>query len=428
MSLIIINVVPVYKPNSILYMKQLFVIFCTLFCLSTVSAQKNYLPGNIKKNSGETVEGFIDYKGWDINPKQIKFRTSAESPVVVYTISDLISFEVTGKDKFVRADITEDMKPVNVSDLNNIPEKPSVNTTVFLRELFRNERIGLYFLKDFKYHFFVQDGNGKFDELIYQVTFSSDYSKVVNRSVFQNQLLTYFPERRSDADVVAALAKLNYIEKDLTNFFYYITNTRPKKHEKVKPVLFAGTGVAFSTMKVTGATKIADHSIKSSTSPLFFIGADFGTRRGGPALLRLQAQYYSANYQSSYLRPYGGYTAEDERYTLKMSTIKASMGLIYQFWRSDRNVAYGGMEVSGNFSSYKENVLTLRDTLAGTTRTTKDPLVFEGTWFGVHLLAGYQLNKKIDISAVGKLMGSFSNMDLIGVKPSLYEIRVGYRF
>ena len=32
-------------------------------------AQQNFIPGTIIDKEGSTIEGFIDYKNWDKNPK-----------------------------------------------------------------------------------------------------------------------------------------------------------------------------------------------------------------------------------------------------------------------------------------------------------------------------------------------------------------------
>ncbi len=99
------------------------------------------------------VNGFVDYKEWSKAPSAISFKISLDENAVSYTVEDILGFEITGKEKYIRARIKKDMMPVKIQDFNVLPAEKVVTETAFVRELFRNDRIGLYIYRDFKDHF-----------------------------------------------------------------------------------------------------------------------------------------------------------------------------------------------------------------------------------------------------------------------------------
>ena len=82
-----------------------------LVCLTGVSlaySQENFVAGSIIKLNGDTVKGYVDYRNWERNPNQIKFkeRESAEKtgpvgdrlgcPAIRYRDSCMTSLSLTG--------------------------------------------------------------------------------------------------------------------------------------------------------------------------------------------------------------------------------------------------------------------------------------------------------------------------------------------
>jgi hypothetical protein len=59
-----------------------------------VLAQKNYQSAFIVNNNGDTVKGFIDYREWYVNPKQIKFKSANDGTVKDFTSRDIRAFKV----------------------------------------------------------------------------------------------------------------------------------------------------------------------------------------------------------------------------------------------------------------------------------------------------------------------------------------------
>lgn len=99
-------------------------------------AQKNYQPAIVIKNNGDTLEGYIDYREWYVNPNQIQFKTKDKKNVEKYRPQDIQAFMVGG-------DLYKS-KSVDVERISNLQTfatvvyytNPVVNDSlVFLRTL-----------------------------------------------------------------------------------------------------------------------------------------------------------------------------------------------------------------------------------------------------------------------------------------------------
>src|ERR1700733_3263657 len=76
------------------FYKLLFLLF--LLPLFTL-AQSNYKPGYVVTLKGDTLRGFIDYKGWDSNPTAISFKKAiSDNKPKVLTISNIGFFNIEG--------------------------------------------------------------------------------------------------------------------------------------------------------------------------------------------------------------------------------------------------------------------------------------------------------------------------------------------
>lgn len=408
-------------------MKRFAFLCIFLFCSLLLCAQSNFLPGTITKSTGEIENGFVDYKEWAKNPSRISFKKGTDAIASSYSVDDLLGFEVMGKEKYIRASIKKDMMPVKINDLKVLPSVKVESVIAFVREIFRNDRIGLYIYRDFKDHFYVSETNGEFVELVYGVTANGE--DVLENNAFRDQLLNYFPELRNKVKVTGNLERLRYRETDLTGFFYMATNTKAKPKQKIKPVFFAGTGIALSTLKVSGYNEISLMDYKTSISPFLFAGVDIITKRNlGAFVIRPQVYFYNLNYEGTYTKDALGGSKEEAKYVLKSTNFNVSLGGLYNFWIKPKQKVYAGLEVVGNFSKYKENELTRRNLTTGSVSEVYHLLEYESSWFSVNAMAGAVFMERFEIAVTARLTGSFSTMLGTNVKPSIYLLKLGYRF
>lgn len=96
-------------------------------------AQQNFQPGSIQKTTGETIQGWIDYRAWDKNPKSIRFKENETGAATTFTLFDLSSFTITGKDSYKKAIVSKDMRTVDEREISAMTRDTTVTDTAFLR-------------------------------------------------------------------------------------------------------------------------------------------------------------------------------------------------------------------------------------------------------------------------------------------------------
>lgn len=155
-------------------MKKL--LFVTLLLLFSVFGfcQSNFKPATITLSDGSSINGLIDDREWIKNPRIIRFMKDENSSIEKFTTNDLRSFHIKDGDFYMKAIVQKDMRPVDVSKLNNdLLTTDTVETdTVFLRKVNACPEFELYVLTDVKNHFYIKEANGEFEELIYKVYIS----------------------------------------------------------------------------------------------------------------------------------------------------------------------------------------------------------------------------------------------------------------
>jgi len=89
---------------------------------------------------------------------------------------------------------------------------------------------------------------------------------------------------------------------------------------------------------------------------------------------------------------------------------------------------YVGVGSSVSISGYTSNEFTKNDVSANTTTVYKNYYTYEKAWLGISASAGTVIKNKLEINASAKLLGTFSDMLNIGIKPGIYSLRAIYRF
>ena len=108
-------------------------------------AQKNFQPGYIINNSGQKIEGFIDYRKWDRNPDKISFMVTMEGEPITYSPLDIKSFYVKDEmsyylkdEMYISAIVDIDKSPYSISELTQDFNGKFEKEVVFLKS-FRQE-------------------------------------------------------------------------------------------------------------------------------------------------------------------------------------------------------------------------------------------------------------------------------------------------
>ena len=80
------------KPKDLIDKIALSII--CIFLVQPAFCQENYLTGYVVLTGGDTLHGFIDYRGWDRSPDLIFFKLNLSDDKTEYTPIDIRGFSV----------------------------------------------------------------------------------------------------------------------------------------------------------------------------------------------------------------------------------------------------------------------------------------------------------------------------------------------
>lgn len=129
-----------------------YVIFIVLITQVAYS-QANFQQGEVIKTTGDTLEGFIDYRSGGINPYKISFKETLNSETTIYMPLDIKGFNVFGE-RYESAIIETEISPTNNQNLELSAELNLKIDTAFLQAIVIGEK-SLYF-------YFNKCGNTQF--------------------------------------------------------------------------------------------------------------------------------------------------------------------------------------------------------------------------------------------------------------------------
>ena len=406
-------------------------LFVIAVLISSVSlGQSLYKPGFVVKNNGDTIQGWIEYLQWERNPDNIRFRNSAsDEKSSSYHVNDLNYFEVTGFDRYVKAVVMKDTRPVELSRLTMVTEDTVLRDTVFLRVLVEAP-LSLFELYDSKPHYYIKNQGKDYVELQYKVYLVDSDTRVLRSYLFRDQLQLLLTEAGKSDVLIPKLKTAEYrkreistLVKKLNEILYDSGYSYIVPKSKLNPSIFIGAGLAFSSLKYTGpADYLSNLDYSSSTQPLFLAGVDIPIGRNLQQLvLRAELSWFSLKYKGF------GHPglADSVTYHLKASNLSPSISFLYNLINRDKNKLYLGAGLAYNFTTYPENSLTLKSPYI---RELSPHLDLEKGWLSFNARAGYILNKKFELATVTKFGGSFSNFMSFGLRPYIVYASLNYHF
>jgi hypothetical protein len=381
-------------------------------------------------NNGDTIKGWIDYRQWEYNPKTIRFKSDLTMDGSrTYSIDDLLQFEVTGSDKYIKAIVSKDMRPVDINYLENARDTTEMDTA-FLRVLLQGT-VSLYRLEDTKAHFYYKAPGKDYQELIYKV-FLND-GKLSRQHSFRDQLRQFFPNSFDLEALPAILLNAEYKENDLVRLVEKINNSIPggttayKVTQVKQPVSFyAGAGIVYSGLTYSGIQRHpANLDYSKNIKPLLAGGVDFHIGRNHQ---RLFLRFELAWFQLSYEGRNDPDSPDSIYYNLKINNLSPSFSVLYNAINTPGGKLYFGAGIAYNLSGYSKNMMGQRYAASSDFSYSSPFLALEKKWTSMHVKAGYLLNNKIEFAGAFKLGGSFSNFTGLSLDPSLAFLSVNYHF
>jgi hypothetical protein len=154
-------------------MKNLYIFFALfIFAPLFSSAQANFKSGYMITLQGDTISGFINYKDWNVNPKEIAFKKdSIGGESQLYTTADLSAFAINGYEYYKRyaGKISWD----RVENTTMLSVKMDTDTrygVFFFRVISTGKNVTLYKYTDrLKERFFIAENGRQPVELAYHM-------------------------------------------------------------------------------------------------------------------------------------------------------------------------------------------------------------------------------------------------------------------
>lgn len=190
--------------------------------------QQNYQPAKVTTLAGDTLRGFINYRGWDRNPRVVSFKPDLQAPEQLFHPLDIKEFSVSNE-RYAGAKVKVEDSPQDLDKLSTTATPSYRADTVFLRALIAGPK-SLYQYKmtnASRTYFYIQQGSS-FDLLVYKrYKQPGDGPAVVqSNNTYQDQLSLYLADCPT---MERRLKGARYVASSLQRLFadYYAGTSRP---------------------------------------------------------------------------------------------------------------------------------------------------------------------------------------------------------
>src|ERR1700712_4034754 len=167
-----------------------FVTILLLFSTSFVLAQANYHKGSFVDNTGQTKQGYINYREWKQNPKYIEFKNLPED-AKAQTIYPQATKGVVidGFEQYYTYTGKISQNKTSFTDLNESRDTTTRYGAFFFKLVTTGDKLTLYAYTDsLKTRFFLQERQEKPFELLYQQYYINQKSSTRVEATYQQQL------------------------------------------------------------------------------------------------------------------------------------------------------------------------------------------------------------------------------------------------
>ena len=257
--------------------------FCYLFILpicNKLKAQGQLKPCSIINLKGDTLTGFIEYYGWDNNPKKIKFRSTASSTETEYRPTEIREFHVNGE-IYEAAIVQKETSPRSINYITQTDALRIEKDTSFLLLLIKGSKSLYYCKPDGEEHSLYIKQNNNIELLLYK-----KYSSIINgvtQIVERKDYITQLSEYLGDCSTVFGnISNIRYSKDHLLSMFknYYKCIGSNESYIKNKEPIKAKFGIAGGpqlTNPVFKSNSETYNEVESSVfnKPVSFTGAVF---------------------------------------------------------------------------------------------------------------------------------------------------------
>jgi hypothetical protein len=370
-------------------------LFLPLFSL----AQSNYKPGYVVRLNGDTVHGFINYREWDKNPKNISFKnTLGNSAAENFTPQNINEFAVNGYEYFKRFVVKISQDQVEMSNVKQGADTSYITAAVFLRVLTPGKNVSLFgYTDEIKTRYYILAGTEtQPQELVYRVYYSLENStlqKIDNRYRVQ---LEYLAQKYnvSNNELETQISNAEYQEADLAKITRVINGETAKQFtpkSRLGTRWYAGFGVTDNNLSFVGVIKYPNNS---STYPKVSAGFDLFLNKSTQRLfLRAELSLTENDHSFSYGPDASSYSSSLDNVIQR--NISLSPQVVYNIYNADNFKLFINIGVQLNLSFYNNYHFT--EKVSNITTVTNEFPKFPQSSFSFPAKAGAVLNKRIEI-------------------------------
>lgn len=407
-------------------------LLCTLFLgliTNGLQAQKNYLPGTLTLNSGESLTGYIEYRNWSRTPTQIEFKRTPDAGAQTYTLTLLKGFEIKDADKFRKAVIWKEVEPGSFSALR-YDSLPRRQDTVFLRSVVEASTLSLYEYTDERSHFYIQPAGDTLQELLNPSVYNTATGQFNTRAVYRDQLKLHAIGHPQRQQLYRKIEAAPYRETHFKAIVLQlageerVTYVTPEKAITSRQA-FVAAGMIFSTTfsrdRASLVTPYKKQSFQLSGGVDFF-----SLKRFQNMFFRAELRAGTSSYQDEYWEAdYRISQSTLHQYDVDYLYLNPAVHVLFPFLRTDNAQVYGG----GGFSytilkSTRYNHTMTNGTNGSVEEGSRDEYASVHGRGGTLLTLGWMYKRRIEL----KVFRNLGGMIIPDVQSKYNGVFIGYRF
>lgn len=382
-----------------------FLLSILLVSVLSANAQTNYKPGYILTPQRDTVKGYVDYREWGRNPRQIFFKTSLNPDAQKITVSNANGFGINGIEFYDKAVVPVSTASVDINRLSVGIDTAYVTDTVFLKVRVNGSKLTLFELNtDERTLFYLKDKTTGTLTALNQYTFlGEDNHTIVYSNRYIGQLITfantYYP---NDKKLNDQIIRSGYNADDLKRIVLKLNGDAGATQTVVDNGgirYFISAGVANRKLSYSGNdAPFSNGKSTTSISPMVSGGVDFLiNKRTQKTVFRIEAGVSTALYKLAESRLVNAATQNilDRSFEVKQTAISIVPQVIYNFYSTAGLKIFGDFGVGANLNIFKDQKYRSVDK-DGFVRDTKD-YELEGFQITIPIKIGVQVGNSLQI-------------------------------
>lgn len=258
------------------------------FIFHIANGQVKFKQGYVIKQSGDTLQGFIDNRNWGGNPDKISFKENLNGENIYYTPLDIRGFSVLDE-IYESAIIETEISPTNMQNLEFGSELNLKVDTAFLQAMIIGRKSLYFYLNNYGNSQFYIKTDSTFEFLAYKKYIESVV--VENRALHKSKTIKTFENKKYLAQLMLYLDDCPNIESRIENvkyskmsleslfhFYYNCTQSKGKFQklaEKPKAEFGLIAGLSLTSLTFIGDSHpyLVDAELQQSTN--FSAGINF---------------------------------------------------------------------------------------------------------------------------------------------------------